>query len=204
VTLIALGGLQAIISPPVDAAASPAISEDKYIDKTNQFAIAIPPGWTIIPKVFPTSTPIAKYQSEEVLLVASIFVESATLSVTRSYAPRLLKDFDIEWWFGTIASLADVGPADLIARLLILQRQGEFEKRLSPSEFVGAAMSSDGKAVDFDFLTPIAEGVQRRTRAKVLFRNGYLYVLWISGLDSVFIGDYGQKLREISDSFELI
>ena len=66
---------------------------------------------------------IAKFQSEQVLLTASTLVEASSLSITRSNAAQLLKDFDIDWWFSPLNSISDVGSAELIAELLILQRQ---------------------------------------------------------------------------------
>ena len=45
----------------------------------------------------------------------------------------LLPDFDVEWWFAPLDTMADVGTADLTAKLLIMQRQAEFEKKDTPS-----------------------------------------------------------------------
>ena len=77
-----------------------------------------------------------KYQTEEPLFIASSFVEACSMSITKTNAPRLLKDFDIEWWFAPLNKLTDLGSAELITKLLILQRQGEFEKKITPSEIL--------------------------------------------------------------------
>lgn len=51
------------------------------------------------------------------------FRVGASLTVTRTAAGRLLKDFNIDWWFAPLNSMSDVGSADLISRLLSLQHQ---------------------------------------------------------------------------------
>jgi hypothetical protein len=86
--------------------------------------------------------------------------------------------------------------------LLILQRQGEFEKRVTPSE-ITAANFLPSDALSFDFRTPIAEGVFRETLAKACFRDGKLLVVWVSALNGVMEADYGAVLRDIRDSFRL-
>lgn len=96
-----------------------------YSDKKNKYSIEIPPSWSIMEKTTPTPT-MAQFQSEQVLMTASTFVEASSLSVTKSNAAQLLKDFEIDWWFSPLNSIADVGSAELIAELLILQRQVKF------------------------------------------------------------------------------
>lgn len=122
--------------------------------------------------------------------------------MTKTNANRLLKDFEIDWWFAPLQTMTEVGPPDLVGRLLILQRQGEFERKLTASE-ITSATSSDS-TLNFEFITPLAEGVNRKTIAKGFLKNSNLYVIWISGLTNVFEGEYSQKLREIQDSFVLL
>ena len=93
-----------------------------YLDKKHKYAIEIPPSWTVLEKTTPTAA-MAKFQSEQVLMTATTFVEASSLSVTKTNAAQLLKDFDMDWWFSPLNSITDVGSAELIAELLILQRQ---------------------------------------------------------------------------------
>lgn len=173
-----------------------------FSDPVYRFAVIIPPSWTVIPRKSSAVT-LARYLPEELLLTASSFAEGASMSVTRSNAQRLLQDFDIDYWFAPLNAITDVGTADLVARLLILQRQGEFEKRETPSVVSSAVYSRDNKELLFDFLTPLAKGVNRRTISKVYFRRGNLYTAWISGLESVFEGDYSKTLFAVRESFIL-
>mmetsp|Transcript_6534 Transcript_6534/g.10991 ORF Transcript_6534/g.10991 Transcript_6534/m.10991 type:complete len:290 (+) Transcript_6534:46-915(+) len=212
-----LSTLVAVLAPSVSVADS---APAPYVDNAARFSLNVPPSWLVMPRKTPTPT-MLQFQVEEVLFVANSFAEGASLSVTRTNAARLLKDFDIEWWFAPLNTLADVGSPDLVTRLLILQRQGEFEKRTTPSELKSSAfvpISSDGRTVNddgkkskgtpsaltFDFITPLAEGVNRRTLGKGYLREGYLYVLWISGLSNVIEGDYAVTLNEVIDSFRLV
>jgi hypothetical protein len=97
-----------------------------YVDKDERFAIIIPPSWqTGYARKQPSSSTLGKYQPEEVIFSSLSIAEGASLSVTRTVAARLLKDFDVEWWFAPLESMKDLGSAELIAELLILQRQGE-------------------------------------------------------------------------------
>lgn len=113
------------IKPPPAMATD--VIESTYRDYSNGFSLLVEPGWSIMPRKTPTPT-MLQFQSEEVLFTGSRFNEdggASSLSVTRSNAARLLKDFDIEWWFAPLKKMADLGSAELIAGLLILQRQGE-------------------------------------------------------------------------------
>ena len=170
----------------------------------NNFRLVIPPSWFILPRKTPTPS-MMQYQVEESLLVASSLAEGASLSVTRTNAARLLKDFDIEWWFAPIEKLQDVGSPDIIAKLLILQRQGEFEKKQTASSVQNVEMYDDSTAasVSFDFTTPVAVGVNRKTLTKTLLKNGSLYTIWISALESVVEGDYSKALLDLRDSFTI-
>ena len=109
------------------AAAVDIAPESTYKDYANGFSLLVEPGWSVMPRKTPPTT-MLQYLSEEVLFTGSRFNEgggASSLSVTRSNAARLLKDFDVEWWFAPLNSMSDLGSADLIAGLLILQRQGE-------------------------------------------------------------------------------
>lgn len=168
-------------------------------ERAEKFTIKVPAGWTTLPRKLPSAS-FSKYLSEEILLVASNFNEGVSLSVTRSNAQRLLKDFNIDWWFDNLQTITDVGDANLISRLLILQRQENFDgKNPSASTLINANL--DGSAVYFEFDTPVVEGVSRRCTTKVFYKDGFLYTLWISGLESVFNNEYAAILRDIQDSF---
>ena len=174
-----------------------------YKDVQNGYEVDILPGWTSIKKSTPTPS-LEKFQEEEVLFTSTNFVEGSSLSITRTNAARLLKDFDIEWWFSPLTTMKDVGSADLIAKLLILQRQGEFEKKQTTSEILNAKIT-DTNELTFDFDTPLASSVLRRTIVKSYLRNNILVTVWLSALVSVFDeGGYGSSLNEIRSSFKLL
>lgn len=191
----------------VSAADSSALTDEKnalegiYSDKVNQFVIIVPPSWSINSRKLPVPK-ITRYSLEEVLFTATSFGEGSSLGITKSNARSLLQDFDVEYWFAPLNLLEDLGTADLVAKLLILQRQGEFEKKITTSELVNASFND--KKLDFTFDTPIAEGIYRRTAARTFFRNGSLYTVWISALSNIFEGDYGKTLDIIRNSFLLI
>jgi hypothetical protein len=92
-----------------------------YVDKVNKFQVSQADGWTLMPRVSKIS--LSQYMHEEITLVGTNFVEGSSLSVTKSRARQLLKDMKIDWWFDNLKSINDLGSANLIAELLILQRQ---------------------------------------------------------------------------------
>lgn len=101
-----------------------------YLDKKFKYSIGIPPSWSIMEKA--TTVPaMAKFQSEQVLMTASTFIEASSLSITKTNAAQLLKDFEIDWWFSPLNSISDVGSAQLVAELLVLQRQVTFTRVIS-------------------------------------------------------------------------
>jgi len=101
-----------------------------YLDKKFKYSIEIPPSWSIMEKA--TTVPaMAKFQSEQVLMTASTFIEASSLSITKTNAAQLLKDFEIDWWFSPLNSISDVGSAQLVAELLVLQRQVTFTRVIS-------------------------------------------------------------------------
>lgn len=179
-----------------------------YIDSAHKFSLRLLPGWTTFPGKNPPPA-MAQFQSEESFLVSNNFQEGASMGITRTNAVRLLKDFGIEWWFAPASTLTDLGTAELVAELLILQRQGDFLKKATPS--VIQSSSIVGNELSFTFDTPLAEAVNRRTIARAIFRpaNGSglqasLDCIWISALTSVMEGDYRQKLESMKGSFRLI
>ena len=114
-----------------------------YEDKSG-WSIVIPdPSWSSMPRTAPTPT-MLEYTVEEVLFVGSSFAEGASMSVSKTSAPKLLKDFEMDWWFSPLSGMKDVGSPELIAKLLILQRQGEFEKKETVSEITKAEVSGNG------------------------------------------------------------
>ena len=56
--------------------------------------------------------------------------EGASLTVSRTNVGRLLKDFNVDWWFAPMASINDVGSPELTAGLLSLQHQGVVRMKL--------------------------------------------------------------------------
>ena len=174
-----------------------------YEDK-NGWSIVIPdPSWSTMPRTVPTPT-MLEFTIEEVMFVGSSFAEGSSLSVSKTRAPKLLKDFGMDWWFSPLSGIKDVGSPELVAKLLILQRQGEFEKKETVSEITKAEIR--GNELLFEFITPLASKVNRKTIAKSYFRDNILYTTWISALTSIFEneGGYSQTLYDLRDSFKLL
>ena len=174
-----------------------------FTDKTIGYQIDIPPGWVGLPRSTPTTT-LSKYQQEQVLFTANNFAEGVSLSITRTASRRLLKDFNIEWWFASLEKIQDLGTPELLSELLILQRQGNFEKKDTPSELLTAKFDDSEQACLFEFNTPLAEEVNRKTIAKAYYRGDSLLVVWISALTSVYEGDYSEQLYNLRNTFLLI
>ena len=180
-----------------------------YIDKGNRFSVSFPPGWTKFEKL-PPSPSLVKYAPEESLLVGNCFAEGTSMGVTRTAATRLLKDFNIEWWFAPLESIGDVGSPELVAELLIRQRQGDFEGKSGSAEIRNSIFEKN--SVLFEFDTPLAESVNRRTIAKAIFHpappnsktQSSIYVVWISALVSVMESSYREKIDNFRDSFVLL
>jgi hypothetical protein len=186
------------------AAHAAVIPEDMipYIDNENKFSLILYPGWSSMPRKVP-STKMSRFLTEESLYVASNFVEGGALSVTRTNPNRLLKDFDIEWWFAPASKIDDLGSAQLLAELLILQRQGDFEKKSTPTELIEAKYDGDD-TLRFKFNTPLYPMVSRETTAKAVYRNQSLMVLWVSALTGVWESEYARNLNAVADSFTLV
>ena len=179
-----------------------------YIDKGNRFSVSFPPGWTKFEKLPPAPT-LVKYMPEESLLVGNCFAEGTSMGVTRTAATRLLKDFNIEWWFAPLERIGDVGSPELVAELLIRQRQGDFEGKSGSAEIRNSMFENN--SVLFEYDTPLAESVNRRTIAKAIFHPApdgktqpSIYVVWISALVSVMESSYREKIDNFRDSFVLL
>lgn len=181
-------------------AVKPSYADVPYVDTNNAFALTIPPSWANMPRKVPTPK-MTQFASEEVLFTSSSFAEGASLSITKSNAVRLMKDFQVEWWFAPLQNIGDIGAPALTAELLILQRQGDFEKKTTSSEIKSAKIEND--SLLFDFVTPLAEGIRRRTIAKAFLRKNDLICVWVSSLESVMDADYGTTLESIRNSFTL-
>ena len=191
--------LSASIKAHADGAGVTA-SSNVYTDVANGYSLYVPEGWSKMPRSVP-STKLSKYAQEESLFVATQFAEGAALSVTRSNARKLLFDFNIDWYFAPIDDIRDIGSPALIAELLVLQRQGDFEKKQTPSIITDARVGTDN-ALEFDFDTPLAASVIRRTLVRTVFDPVSLQLtsVWSSALQAVHEGDYGEELRKIRAS----
>lgn len=179
---------------------SKVVADDKaiYIDKGLGYYLQVPPGWFVSSEK--KSTPqITRYASENVVFSATNFAEGTSMSVTQSNARQLLKDFDVEWWFAPLNKFTDLGSSELVANLLILQRQGEFEKKTTASELLDSTI--DDSYLTFSFSSPLAAGVNRKTISKAFYKNGDIITIWISGLQPVFEGDYAGVLSSFRNAF---
>ena len=96
-------------------------SSSKYIDEKNGFLISIPAGFSSMPRKKGGGDSLSTGQPVEILLVAQDFQKGASLSVGRSDVPQLLDDFSVPWAGKPINSIADVGTANIVSELLILQ-----------------------------------------------------------------------------------
>ena len=98
--------------------------------------------------------------------------------------------------------MKDLGSAALIAELLILQRQGEFENRKTVSKVLESEIGDDNVLL-FAFDTPLNDRVSRKTIAKAVYRDGSLYVCWVSALKSKWTSDSEGLFNDIRNSFSL-
>lgn len=187
-----------VVSSKVKAA------EGLFIDPDNKFSLLIPPHWSVNDKKFSLPSP-GKFLSEQILFSAVNVQDKCSMSVTKSEARRLLKDFDIEYWFAPLETIADVGSAEIISKLLILQRDEAFEKKASATELLSANfIPSINNALLFSCQAPIDDTKMRETIAKTIYLNGQLYTLWISSRPNVIHGEYGEAtLKTILQSFTI-
>ena len=105
----------------VQAAGNSEYTGSKYIDEKNGFLIDIPAGFSSMPRKKGGGDSLSTGQPVEILLVAQDFQKGASLSVGRSDVPQLLDDFSVPWAGKPIKSIADVGTANIVSELLILQ-----------------------------------------------------------------------------------
>ena len=96
-------------------------SSRDYVDTKNGFSIVIPVGFSSMPRKKAASDSLTTGVPVEILLVAQDFLKGASLSVGRSDVPQLLDDFSVPWAGKPINSIADVGTANIVSELLILQ-----------------------------------------------------------------------------------
>jgi hypothetical protein len=106
---------------PADASTSSNNIDCNYFDKENGFAIDIPVGFSSMPRKKGGGDSLSTGQAVEILLVAQDFLKGASLSIGRSDVPQLLDDFSVPWAGKPINSIADVGTANIVSELLILQ-----------------------------------------------------------------------------------
>lgn len=106
---------------PADAFTSSSNVDCNYIDKENGFAINIPVGFSSMPRKKGGGDSLSTGQPVEILLVAQDFLKGASLSIGRSDVPQLLDDFSVPWAGKPINTIADVGTANIVSELLILQ-----------------------------------------------------------------------------------
>ena len=105
----------------VQAAGTSEYTGSKYIDEKNGFLINIPAGFSSMPRKKGGGDSLSTGQPVEILLVAQDFQKGASLSVGRSDVPQLLDDFSVPWAGKPIKTIADVGTANIVSELLILQ-----------------------------------------------------------------------------------
>ena len=127
-TVKALSSATAIVATIVSqqsraaAAIEPASDNDRnFVDRANGFSIAIPVGFSSMPRKKAASDSLTTGVPVEILLVAQDFLKGASLSVGRSNVPQLLDDFSVPWAGKPINSISDVGTANIVSELLILQ-----------------------------------------------------------------------------------
>lgn len=203
-------------------------SNNLYSDTKNGFTIRPPSDFSILPPKKAIKE-VSAGLPEETLFQSQNFAIGGTISVTRTNIQRLLEDFGIPWANSrVIKTLPDVGSANIIAQLLLLQRQGAFGNewfrttlKLTSASNDAAITNMDGNisemistklietdghsSVEFTFTTPLSVGI-RATSAKVLYKpaTNSLFVAWISGIDSKIEATAFKDLsRAVLDSFAL-
>ena len=194
-------GAAAVASPRWAGAA---VDDGVYRDAKGVFSLQIPPSFSTMPSKVPTPS-LAEFTTEENLLSATSFAEGSSLSVTKTNAAILLKDFQIDWWFSQLDTMKDIGPPPLVATLLVLQRQGQFKKKETASEILEPQFVGKD-TLTFSFVTPLAPSVQRKTIVKAVIKGNSIFTVWLSALTSVFDaeGGFGPTLLAMRESFTLL
>lgn len=118
---IATGTVLNIGNRASDASVVSGSADRTYVDSKNGFSIEIPEGFSSMPRKKAGSDSLSTGQPVEILLVAQDFLKGASLSVGRSDVPQLLDDFSVPWAGKPINSIVDVGTANIVSELLILQ-----------------------------------------------------------------------------------
>jgi hypothetical protein len=236
-SLIAASILPTLFPLKINAVEKLYLDTQAYFDEINKFKINTYPGWKIISKISPSEKAMFSlnpnsviYKPQEILFSASNFVEGATLTVIKTDARKLLQNADIEWWFGPLNELNELGTPELIGELLGLQREDQL-KDSNPYQISSSGSSSNynnkrkfndyqneelkefelneskydypNQCIYFSYNTSVANYVTDFTLAKGYFRQGKFVVLFVRALGSVFNGDYGQTLKNIYNSFEI-
>lgn len=195
-SVIATSSLSLCFSPAKSLASENDLTSTSsiFIDKINKYCVAIPSSFIIMKNIIPKPA-ISKYSVEETLLTATNFNEFASLSITKTNVPNLLHDFNIDYWFAPFDSISQIGSPELLSKLLILQRQSDFENKKSVSVVTKSSFSSvnnnsnsnnevDKNVLYFTFKTPTGNngnnGGLRYTAAKAYFKNNNVFVLWVS------------------------
>lgn len=208
--------------------------EDLYVDEINRFRVSIFPGWKVTSKppdstqraVFSLNPKSAMFKSQEIIFSASNFAEGASMTVIKTDARQMLKDANVEWWFGPLDTLREVGTPSLISELLIEDRISQL-KDSSPYEFGSLdrpkrsfndyqnadlkrfdiqelSTNENEQSVSFSYVSEIAPLVNSKTLAKAYYRQGKLFVLLVSSLSNVQEGEYGTVLKAIVNSYSYI
>lgn len=120
-SVLAATMIQKSAATAADAVDTSNDSSRNYVDTKNGFSIAIPVGFSSMPRKKAASDSLTTGVPVEILLVAQDFLKGASLSVGRSDVPQLLDDFSVPWAGKPINSIADVGTANIVSELLILQ-----------------------------------------------------------------------------------
>jgi hypothetical protein len=209
----------------------PANEEDLYIDEVNHFRVSIFPGWKVTSKppdsaqraVFSLNPKSAMFKSQEILFSASNFAEGTSMTVVKTDARQMLKDANVEWWFGPLDTLREVGTPLLISELLIRDRFSQL-KDSNPYEFgstdrakrsfndyqnadlkefdIQESLSNETEqSVSFSYVSEIAPLVKSKTLGKAYYRQGKLFVLLVSSLSNVQESEYGAVLKDIVNSY---
>ena len=195
-----------------------------YVDQKNGFELGLYPGWkqkrTISPTRYKDTDPY------EVVYVASNLAEGCSLLVNNIDARALLKDASIEWWFGDLNTLRELGTPPLLADLLIKQRKAKLMTDSNPYEgpkseeekkfndyqggmdegytVTDSSFNNKEQSLQFTYTSSIGKYINEVGFVKGFYTKEKLKLVWISALGSVFESDYGDVLKAIRGSFKLV
>ena len=214
------GGM--LLARPYSAQAYDDEDIEIYVDKKNGFRVGLWPGCkqkrTISPTRYKDTDPY------EVVYVASNLAEGCSLLVNNIDARALLRDAGIEWWFGDLDTLKELGTPTLLADLLIKQRKAklltdsnpyegpksEEEKRFNDYQggmdegykIVDSSFDDEEQSVQFTYTNSIGKYINEVGYVKGFYSKEKLKLVWISALGSVFESDYGDVLKDVRSSFQ--